>query len=113
MKVGMIGLVLMLMLGLLLPSVCVAEEQGYFAQMGQSLARGSKNFVSFPWEIPSTIARYDQKTDGNPRFFRDVAGFVDGTFRSVTRFGCGVWDIFFSIVPGQQNELPLKPETFF
>ena len=90
-----------------------AAEEPYFTQMGQALTRGLKNMVSFPWEIPSTIDRYDQKDNGTPRVFRDAAGFVDGTFRAVTRLGGGIWDVLFSVVPGAQNELPLKPETFF
>lgn len=90
-----------------------AAEEPYFTQMGQALTRGIKNMVSFPWEIPSTIDRYDQKDNGSPRVFRDAAGFVDGTFRAVTRLGGGIWDVLFSVVPGAQNELPLKPETFF
>jgi hypothetical protein len=94
-------------------SPAYASEEPYFNQMGQALTRGIKNMVSFPWEIPSTMDRYDQKTDGNPRVIRDAAGFVDGTFRAVTRLGCGAWDVLFSVVPGFQNELPLKPETLF
>lgn len=90
-----------------------AEEPGYFTQMGRAFTRGIKNIVSFPWEIPATIRRYDQKADGNPRAFRDLAGLLDGTFRSVTRLGCGVWDVLFFVVPGQQDELPLTPKSFF
>jgi hypothetical protein len=90
-----------------------AQEPGYFTQMGQALSRGTKNIVSFPWEIPSTIGRYDQKNDGSVRAFRDAAGFVDGTFRAVTRLCCGLWDVVFSVVPGQQDELPLTPKTLF
>jgi hypothetical protein len=109
----MIGLVSVLLFCVSFSPAYAAEESGYFTQFGQAFTRGLKNIVSFPWEIPSTISRHDQKTDGNPRVFRDMAGFVDGTFRAVTRFGCGVWDVLFSVVPGQQNELPLKPDTFF
>jgi len=112
-RVGMTVLIFALLFCLASSSSCLAQEQGYFAQMGQALSRGAKNIVSFPWEIPSTIGRYDKKTDGNPRAFRDAAGFVDGTFRAVTRLGCGVWDVLFSVVPGQQDELPLTPKAFF
>ena len=93
--------------------ICAAQEPGYFESLGKTFTRGVKNIVSFPWEIPSTIGRYDQKTDGNYPFFRHTAGFVDGTFRAVTRLGCGVWDVLFSPVPGEQSGLPLSPETFF
>ena len=113
MKIRMIGLVSVLLFCVSFSPVYAAEEPGYFTQLGQAFTRGVKNIVSFPWEIPSTISRHDQKTDGNPRVFRDATGFVDGTFRAVTRLGCGIWDVLFSVVPGQQNELPLKPETFF
>jgi len=109
----MTGLMLVLVFCLAFSPVCAAQQPGYFAQLGQTFTRGVKNLVSFPWEIPATIGQYDQKTDGNARVFRDMSGFVDGTFRAVTRLGCGTWDVLFSVVPGQQDSLPLKPETFF
>ena len=112
-KIRMIGLVFVLLFCLIFSPAYAAEEPGYFTQLGRAVTRGIKNIVSFPWEIPSTISRYDKKTEGNPRVFRDATGFVDGTFRAVTRLGCGIWDVLFSVVPGQQNELPLKPETLF
>ena len=113
MKVGKTWLVFVLLFCLVFCPLCVAQEPGYFTQMGQAFTRGLKNMVSFPWEIPSTIGRYDQKTDGNSRVFKDMAGFVDGTFRAVTRLGSGVWNVLFAAVPGQQDGLPLKPETLF
>ena len=113
MKVRMTGLVLVFLLGLTFSSAYAYPEPGYFPQLGKTFARGVKNLVSFSWEIPSTIKQYDGKMDGNFRVFRDMAGFVDGTFRSLTRLGCGFWDIAFSFVPGQQDGLPLKPEAFF
>jgi hypothetical protein len=112
-KIRRVSLVFVLLFCMVFSSAYAAEEPGYFTQLGQAFTRGLKNIVSFPWEIPSTISRYDRKIEGNPRIFRDAAGFVDGTFRAVTRLGCGVWDVLFSVVPGQQNELPLKPETLF
>lgn len=113
MRIGKIGFGLLLLLCVSCSSAWAAEEPGYFTQLGQALTRGLKNLASFPWEIPSTVQRYDHQTDGTPRLFRDTAGFFDGTFRAVTRLGCGAWDVVFSVIPGQQNELPLKPETFF
>lgn len=89
-----------------------ANPPGYWKQMGITFSRGVKNLVSWPYEIPYTIAQYDKQTK-NSRVFRDTAGFFDGTFRAVTRFGCGVWDVFSSLVPGQQDSLPLNPEAFF
>ncbi|MDD5226496.1 MAG: hypothetical protein PHV97_04850 [Candidatus Omnitrophica bacterium] len=113
MRVKMAGFMLVLLFCLISLPAYAAEEPGYFTQMGQALNRGGKNIVSFPWEIPSTIGRYDQRNDGTVRAFRDVAGFVDGTFRAVTRLCCGMWDVVFSVVPGQQDELPLTPKTLF
>ncbi len=113
MRVRITGLVFAVLFCLSLGTDCWAQEQGYFVQMGQALTRGVKNMVSFPWEIPATIKQHDQDDNGNPRIFRDTAGFIDGMFRAATRLGCGVWDVLFSAVPGQQNELPLKPEALF
>ncbi|MFA7254697.1 MAG: hypothetical protein WC133_01180 [Candidatus Omnitrophota bacterium] len=90
-----------------------ANSPGYWKQMGLTFGRGVKNLVSWPYEIPYTIAKHDRDDNGNPRFFRDTAGFFDGTFRAVTRLGCGAWDVLFSVVPGAQNDLPLTPEAFF
>ena len=96
-----------------LSPVCEAQEQGYFTKLGQTFTRGIKNVVSFPWEIPTTIREHDSQDNGNPRVFRDTAGFFDGTFRALERFGCGAWDMVWAFVPGAQEGLPLKPETFF
>lgn len=113
MKVGITGLMFVLLFCIAFGPVCEAQEKGYFTQLGQTFTRGVKNLVSFPWEVPATIAKHDNEDNGDPRFFRDTAGFFDGVFRAVTRLGCGAWDIAFSLVPGQQNDLPLKPETLF
>jgi len=113
MKVRVVGLVFVFLFSFVLHSAYATPEPGYFFRLGKTFTRGVKNLVSFPWEIPTTIKEYDSKTNGNPRAFRDMAGFVDGAFRSLTRFGCGAWDIVFSLVPGDQDSLPLKPETFF
>ncbi len=112
MKTGLVLSILLLLL-CVASSAVFAEQPGYFAQMGKTFTRGIKNIVSFPVEIPATIREYDQKTDGNPRVFRDIAGFFDGTFRAVTRLGCGAWDVVWCSIPGDQEGLPLKPETFF
>lgn len=89
-----------------------AQEAGYFQQWGKTFNRGLKNIVSAPLEIPYTVGKYDRES-GNPRVLRDTAGFFDGLFRTVTRLGCGVWDVVFASVPGAQEGLPLKPESFF
>lgn len=106
-------LILVLTMGLSVPGAFAAEEPGYLTQLGRTLTRGVKNLAGAPWELPSTIQRYDQKNDGNPRLFRDTAGFFDGFFRTVTRYACGAWDVLFAAVPGQQDGFPLDPETFF
>ena len=64
-------------------------------------------------EIPATIKEHDAQNNGTPRFVRDTAGFFDGTLRALTRFGCGAWDMVWCVVPGNQEGLPLKPESFF
>ena len=109
-------MVIFLIIGMLssvLCPVCNAQERGYFSQMGQTFTRGIKNVVSFPWEIPATIKEHDAQNNGTPRFVRDTAGFFDGTLRALTRFGCGAWDMVWCVVPGNQEGLPLKPESFF
>ena len=90
-----------------------ASEAGYGAKLTRTFNRGWKNVVSAPYEIPYTIGQWDTKSDGNPRFYRDTAGFFDGAFRMVTRLGCGAWDMLWAFVPGDQEGLPLEPETFF
>mgnify|MGYP006979490600 CR=1 FL=1 len=85
---------------------------GYFEQLGHTFSRGFKNAISCLWEIPYTISQYDQQT-GNSRVFRDTAGFFDGILRTVTRLGSGAWDMMVSVIPGDQDGITLKPETFF
>ena len=90
-----------------------AAEKGYWGQLGETFTRGVKNVISSPWEIPYSIHKHDKTDNGNPRLVRDTTGLVDGIFRTVTRFGCGAWDMVWAFVPGDQEGLPLKPETFF
>ena len=90
-----------------------AEERGYWGQLGYTFSRGIKNVISSPWEIPYTIRQHEQKDDGNPVLFRDTAGLFDGLLRTLTRFGSGTWDMVWAFVPGNQEGLPLEPETFF
>ncbi len=106
------GFILAVILCIAAVPVCVAQEAGYFTQLGRTFGRGIKNIVSSPWEVPYTIGQYDRETS-NYRVFRDTAGFFDGVGRTVTRFGSGVWDVVFSLVPGEQDGITLKPETFF
>ncbi|HPW76406.1 MAG TPA: hypothetical protein PLK73_00540 [Candidatus Omnitrophota bacterium] len=93
---------------------CVhASDIGYFERLGQTFTRGFKNVISSPYEIPYTINRYDKTDDGNPRGFRNIAGFFDGSFRMLTRLGCGAWDMAWALIPGDQEGLKVNPETFF
>ncbi len=113
MKVKIAGLLLILSCFAFLNPAYAEPEPGYFTQLGRTFTRGIKNIVSFPWEIPLTVKEYDGKTNGNSRAIRGMAGVVDGTFRSLTRLGCGLWDVAFAFVPGDQDDLPLKPQTLF
>ena len=105
--------VLLLILMLVQVSSIYAAEKGYWSQLGSTFVRGVKNVVNSPYEIPYTIQQHDQSQSGNPRAFRDAAGFFDGVFRTLTRLGCGVWDMAWAFVPGDQQGLPIDPETFF
>ena len=61
-RVKMTGLVLVAMLCGSFSPVCLAQEEGYFSQMGQALVRGGKNIVSFPWEIPQRSVVMTKRT---------------------------------------------------
>jgi hypothetical protein len=112
MRVRWVAFILILTVLLPFHAAC-ANPPGYWKQMGITFTRGLKNIVSAPYEIPATIAKHHGDDNGNPRFFRDTAGFFDGIFRTVTRGASGLWDVVFAVVPGEQNEFQLKPETFF
>lgn len=105
--------VLMMMTVLGVVPIASANEPGYFDQLGKTFSRGVKNVITAPWEIPYSIGQYDQKNEGNPRVFRDTAGFFDGIFRTLTRFGSGAWDMAWAFVPGNQEGIQLDPEVFF
>lgn len=113
MRFKILGIMLVWMLHFSVISAYANTEPGYFAQMKKTFTRGFKNTLSAPWEIPYTIRQYEQKKNGGNRFFQDAAGSVDGVLRMVTRYACAAWDMVFSVVPGQQDGMPLKPETFF
>ena len=113
MRLKLIGFALLVLISLPFIPFSEAKEVGYFRQLTRTFSRGVVNMITSPWEIPYTIRQHDLKNDGNPRIFRDIAGFFDGVFRTVTRLGCGFWDVAFSVVPGDQEGLPLKPKTFF
>lgn len=113
MRLKLAGLALFFLVVLFSAPAAEANEPGYFKQLPRTLGRGLTNIVTCLWEIPYTIGQYDHKNDSTPRVIRDTAGFFDGVFRTITRLGCGFWDVAFSVIPGDQSGLPLKPETFF
>lgn len=88
-----------------------AGEASYPVQFGRALKRGLTNAVTAPLEIPITMQEYHEKA-GRPGL-RHAVGFVDGTAQLVERFGSGVFDIISAPIPGQQNGVPVKPETLF
>ena len=98
-------LLLMLLVNFCLP----AYANEYTRNMAHDFGRGIKN-VLFCWlEIPITMEEYHQGS-GRP-FVREAAGFSDGVFQTIERFGSGAWDFAAMLVPGQQEGLPANPET--
>ena len=89
----------------------LAEQAGYFRTLGRDFKRGFKNIISAPLEIPITIQEYHERA-GRP-VIRHITGFFDGTVQTVERFGSGLWDWVAMLVPGEQEGLPVKPETLF
>lgn len=83
----------------------------YQGKLERGLARGLKNIIGAPLEIPLTIQRYHEG-EGRP-VIRHTAGFVDGTFRMIARFVNGVMDTLMVTSPGEQDGLPMEPETLF
>ena len=83
----------------------------YQENMEQVFVRGFKNVLGAPLEIPLTVQNYHEQS-GRP-VFRHAAGFVDGTFRMVSREASGIWDFFAACLPGYQEGLPVSPETLF
>ncbi len=86
-------------------------EESYGAAMKRDLGRGFKNVISFPLEIPMTIQEYHE-APGLPAA-RHLAGFADGIFQGVARFGSGAWDFVAALTPGIQEGLPVQPQTLF
>ena len=79
--------------------------------MQRNFVRGLKNIVSAPFEIPYRVHEH-YKGEQRP-VFRDIAGFVDGTFQMISRLGSGLFDLVVAFVPGDQAGYPVEPETFF
>ena len=94
---------------ILFPSSVYAGS--YCQNMKHDLSRGFKNILSSPLEIPITIQEYHESA-GYP-VIRHTIGFFDGTFRMIKRAGSGLWDFVVALIPGDQEGLPLNPETLF
>ena len=103
----------LLVAAMVFPAVAFAggNSSGYFKNMGQDYWRGLKNVITGPLEIPITVQDYHEQA-GAP-VIRHLAGFVDGTFRALTRMGSGLFDFMAGVLPGYQEGFPVKPETLF
>ncbi len=88
------------------------SEKNYLDNWAYNWGRGTKNIISSPIEIPLTIKKYHGQ-EGRP-VIRHFAGFIDGTFRMVSRAGSGLWDMVWAgPVPGAQDGAPVDPEVLF
>lgn len=85
-----------------------AEYQG---KLETGFSRGIRNIIGAPLEIPVTIHHYHQG-EGRP-MIRHTAGFFDGIFRMVAREVNGLMDTVLVLLPGEQDGIPLDPETLF
>lgn len=100
--------------GLMLLSMALpaqAADGTYFQNMQHALTRGIKNVLGAVLEIPVTIQEYHEQA-GTPGV-RHMAGFVDGTFQAISRMGSGMWDLLAAFLPGNQQGIPVTPETLF
>ena len=92
-------------------SVTPAFASEYTDNMQYTLTRGFKNIISCVLELPITIQEYHEGP-GKPGI-RHIRGVFDGVFQTVIRAGSGVWDILAAFIPGQQDGMPVDPETLF
>ncbi len=104
-------LILTLTLGLFLSGPAWAAQGTYWGNLKHDFARGCKNVLSSPFEIPVTMREYRQKP-GYPGV-RYTTGFFDGVVQGIERFGSGLWDFIAMWIPGNQEGLPPTPETLF
>ena len=100
------GWLLLMMLSAALP----LSANEYTTQMKRDIVRSTTNLVSSPAEILVTVQKYHREHPAPP-VIREMAGFVDGLFRFVTRFGSGAWDAQAAFIPGDQEGIPPSPET--
>lgn len=85
-----------------------AEYQG---KLNSGLSRGVRNILGAPLEIPVTIHKY-HNGEGRP-VVRETAGLFDGAVRMVAREVNGIMDTLLVLLPGEQDGIPLDPETLF
>ena len=97
------------LLNLSVPFYSQAAEEKYTEQLKRDVVRSTTNLVSSPAEILVTVQKYHREP--GPAVFREIAGFVDGVFRTITRFGSGAWDAPAAFIPGEQEGIPPQPET--
>jgi hypothetical protein len=87
-----------------------AEVNHYVKRMSCDYARGFYNVSRSPLEIYHAQKEYEGQQKGRP-VVRNIAGFVDGTFKCLERMGSGVWDFFAGLLPGEQQGVPPNPEV--
>lgn len=91
------------------------NEAAYPANFKYDVVRGSTNIVAAPYEVYTTTREHhlNNGPEQNKGITRDIAGFVDGTFRMITRVGSGIWDHVIAAIPGAQEGYPVDPELLY
>ncbi len=97
--------------GMALAAAPALAGDEYQEKLESGLTRSLKNILGAPLEIPLTIRQYHQG-EGRP-VIRHTAGFFDGTFRMIAREFSGLTDTVLVFLPGEQDGIPLSPETLF
>lgn len=97
--------------GLLMFSSLGWAGSEYQGKLESGFSRGIRNMIGAPLEIPVTIQKYHQG-DGRP-VIKHIAGFFDGCFRTVAREVNGMADMVLVLIPGEQDGIPMDPETLF
>ena len=88
-----------------------AEGESFKIRMRQSLKRGILNMASAPLEIPRAVQESHERA-GYP-VVRHTVGLFEGAFRTVHRFGSGLWDFLAAFLPGRQKAIAIEPEVLF
>jgi hypothetical protein len=102
---------------ILTASAFAAESSAptYSDNFKYDVVRGSTNIVAAPYEIYTTTKEHhlNKGPEQNKGITRGIAGFVDGTFRMITRTGSGIWDHVIAAIPGAQEGYPVEPELLY